>query len=100
MSQHVAHRRSDEIHELRAEIERLRQDNERLRELFALKWDATQSAETEGMKAENERLRAALRSLCCPGDCRKTIRVCYEAGNCGCTDGLLAYGTKTWPRRT
>jgi hypothetical protein len=48
--------------------------------------------------AEIERLRDALCSRCCPGDCRKTIRDCYEAGNCGCIDGPVAYGTKTWPR--
>jgi archaellum component FlaC len=31
MTQHVAHRKSDEIHELRAEVERLRAEIEQLR---------------------------------------------------------------------
>lgn len=42
---------------LQADNERLRADNERLNELFALKWDATQSSETAAVHADNERLR-------------------------------------------
>jgi hypothetical protein len=44
---------------LMRERDDLRAEVERLNELFALKWDATQSAETETLRAEIERLTAA-----------------------------------------
>lgn len=46
----------------RGENERAVAECARLNELFALKWDATQSAETEAARARIERLEAALQA--------------------------------------
>jgi len=60
MTQHVAHRKSDEIHELRAEVERLTAELalERVVAAEAIERLTARGAEVERLRAEIEQLRA------------------------------------------